>query len=54
MHDQINNVFLNIVNIFLNINVNMCFGRSLALSQIDGSFEYPQHMFWLTDKKINF
>ena len=20
----------------------------------DGSFEYPQHMFWLRNKKINF
>ena len=23
-------------------------------SQWDGSFEYPQHMFWLRNKKINF
>ena len=28
----------------------MCFGCSKELSQWDGSFEYPQHMFWLRNK----
>ena len=29
----------------------MCFGCSKELSYRDGSFEYPQHMFWLRNKK---
>ena len=29
---------------FLSISLNMCF---------DGSFEYPEHMFWLRNKKKN-
>ena len=32
----------------------MCFGCSTEPSHRDGSFEYPQHMFWLRDKKNNF
>ena len=32
----------------------MCFGCSKELSHRDGSFEYPQHMFWLRNKKNNF
>ena len=32
----------------------MCFGYSKELSHRDGSFEYPQHMFWLRNKKNNF
>ena len=43
-----------IVNIFLSIHFNICFGFSKEPSQWDGSFEYPQHMFWLRNKKINF
>ena len=43
-----------IVNIFLPINFNMSFGCSKEPSQWEGSFEYPQHMFWLRNKKINF
>ena len=44
------------MNIFLPINLNMCFGCSKEPSHGDGSFEYPQHMFnlWLKNKKINF
>ena len=42
------------VNIFLPISLNLCFGCSKELSHEDGSFEYPQHMFWLRNKKINF
>ena len=32
----------------------MCFGCSKEPSHRDGSFEYPQHMFWLRNKKDNF
>ena len=32
----------------------MCFGGPKELSHGDGSFEYPQHMFWLRNKKNNF
>ena len=28
----------------------MCFGCSKQPSHWDGSFEYPQHMFWLRNK----
>ena len=34
-----------IVNIFLPISFNICFGCSKEPSHLDGSFEYPQHMF---------
>ena len=52
-----------IVNIFLPINFNICFGcseepsqsdYSFEPSQPDSSFEYPHHMFWLRNKKNNF
>ena len=39
--------------IFLSISLNMCFGCSKEPSLWDGSFEYPQHMFWLRNKKKN-
>ena len=33
----------------------MCFGCSKEPSHGDGSFEYPQHTFWLRNKKkINY
>ena len=32
----------------------MCFVCLKEPSHRDGSFEYPQHMFWLRNKKINF
>ena len=32
----------------------MCFVCSKEPSHGDGSFEYPQRMFWLRNKKINF
>ena len=32
----------------------MCFGCSKEPSHWEGSFEYPQHMFWLRNKKNNF
>ena len=40
--------------IFFSISLNMCFGCSKELSHRDSSFEYPQHMFWLRNKKYNF
>ena len=42
-----------IVNIFLPIIFNIYFGCSKEPSHWDGSFEYPQHMFWLRNKKSN-
>ena len=32
----------------------MCFWCSKETSHRDGSFEYPQYMFWLRNKKNNF
>ena len=43
-----------IVNIFLLIIFSICFGCSKEPSHPDGSFEYPQHMFWLKNKKVIF
>ena len=40
--------------IFLSISLNMCFGCPKEPSHPDGSFEYPQHMFWFRNKKNNF
>ena len=37
--------------IFLSISKNLCFGCSKESSHRDDSFEYPQHMFWLRNKK---
>ena len=37
--------------IYVSISLNMCFGCSKEPSQKDGSFEYPQHMFWLRNKQ---
>ena len=45
---------LEIVTIFLPISYNICFGCSKEPSHRDGSFDYPQHMIWLRNKKINF
>ena len=39
---------------FLPISFNICFGCLDEPSHWDGSFEYPQHMFWLRIKKIIF
>ena len=41
----------NIMTIFLSISFNICFGCSKEPSDQDGSFEYPQHMFWFRNKK---
>ena len=43
-----------IVNIFLSVGYNICFGCSKEPSHRDGSFEYQQHMFWLRNEKIVF
>ena len=40
--------------IFLSISLRVCFGNSKEPSDRDGSFEYPQHMFWWRNKKNNF
>ena len=45
---------LETVKFFLSISFNICFGCSKEPSHQDGSFEYPQHMFWWRNKKINF
>ena len=42
------------MNIFLPIIFNICFGCSKEPSHWDGSFEFPQHMFWLRNKKLIF
>ena len=44
------------VNIFLPISFNICFRCSKEPYLWDGSrsFKYPQHMFWLRNKKIKF
>ena len=39
------------MNIFLSVSLNICFGCSKEPSHRDSSFEYPQHMFWLGNKK---
>ena len=41
-----------IVNIFLSIIFSICFGCSKEPSHWDGSFEYPQHIFWLRNKIV--
>ena len=43
-----------ILIVFLSIGLNMCLGCSKEPSQREGSFEFPQHMFWMNNKKINF
>ena len=45
---------LKIAVIYLSISLNMCFRCSKEPSHQDGSFEYPQHMFWLRNKKDTF
>ena len=53
-YDEINkNVECKMVNIFLPMVLNICFGCSNEPSHLDGSFEYQQHMFWLRNMKLN-
>ena len=40
--------------IFLSNSLNMCFGCLEEPTHRDGSFEYPQRMFWLRNKKTTF
>ena len=42
------------MNNFLLVSFYIFFGCSKEPSHLDGSFEYPQHMFWLRIKKSNF
>ena len=51
---KIKNKKRKIAIIFLSISLNMCLGCPKELSHQDSSFEYPQHMFWLRNKKNNF
>ena len=51
---EFNSYLRKIAIIFLTISLNMCFGCSKEPPHRDGSFEYPQHMFWLRNKKNNF
>ena len=51
LHKMNKNFQRKIVNIFLPINFNIGFGCSKEPSHWDGSFEYPQHIFWLRNKK---
>ena len=37
--------------IYSSISLYMCFGCSKEPSHYDSSFEYPQHWFWLRNKK---
>ena len=49
--DHLNKFFEHIIVIlFLPVSFNMCFGCSKEPSHRDGSYEYPQHMFWLRNK----
>ena len=41
-----------IATIFLPSNLNICYCCSTEPYHWDCSFEYPQHMFWLRNKKI--
>ena len=42
------------MDISLPIGFNICFGCSKEPSHLDGSFEYPQHILSLRNKKIHF
>ena len=48
------NSFHKIVHIFLPISFNIRFWCSKEPSHRDCSFEYPQHMFWLGNRKLIF
>ena len=39
---------------FLSISLNTCFGCSKEQAHRDSYIEYPQHMFWLRNKKNKF
>ena len=43
-----------LVNIFLPISFNICFGCSKEPFHLDGAFEYQQHIFWFRNKNNNF
>ena len=41
-----------VVNIFYPIRLSICFGCSKEPFHRDGSFDYPQHMFLMRNKKV--
>ena len=47
-------IFEKILSGGLEVSFSICFGCSKEPSNQDSSFEYPQHMFWLRNKKNNF
>ena len=49
-----NNLNTNLLSINLPIIFKICFGYSKELSHCNGSFENPQHMFWLKIRKTFF
>ena len=51
---MINFFWPKIVIFFLPNIQNLSLGHSKELYHWEGSFEYPQHTFWLNIKKINF
>ena len=54
MQVQIYKIFEHkIVNNFFSISYNIGFGFSKK-SHWDGAYEYPQHVFWMRNKKIIF
>ena len=61
-HNQLDNTYgqvlkiwgRKIVNIFLPIILNICFGCSKEPSHRDGSFEHQKHIQWLNNKKKSF
>ena len=42
------------MSVFLPINLIVCFRCSKGPSHLDGSFEYPQHMFWVRNEENRF
>ena len=47
-------IFRKIAIIFLFRSLNLCFACSNEPSQVDGSFKYRGHTFWLRNNKIDF
>ena len=52
--NQANMFCLKLLCFCLPIDLNICFGCLKEPSHRDGSFEHPQHMFWLRNNNNNF